>query len=420
MGEGVTAYLQAVLFPETFKFCKSLSFASSLLSWKVIQTLVIAFLLAAGWVVAFRRRGAVFFGMSVFLIGLIPYSQIVHFYPEWAEHYLYIPSMGLAMLLGSLIAGLPKKLPAQVLVALMAGYLAFFGFLCVRTWQRNALYRDTVGYYKRLAQSDSPYAYYGYQNLARLLIENGDWAQAVVPLKAALAMEPRSDVTNNLMGLYNLQMKRSREAVAYFENAYRASGDLKYLTNAGAAFIRMKAYAEAIEIFESIQRSAPQQLSVYTNLIAACELSGDAEKARRWGEAGFQALREKDKEAVVLLMALARLSYRQGWAELLREKVGLILNRYPDSFWYGDLARLWAGKMTPDDFLEKVRINYPGFESAGKVSVMAAYVIGGEAALAAPFYEANKRVLEEQAAGHPLIDQEIRKAREFISGKAAI
>ncbi len=415
MGEGFTAYLEAVLFPEAFKFCKSLSFTSSLLSWKVIQTLAIAVLLAAGWFIALRRRGAAFFGMSIFLIGLIPYSQIVHFYPEWAEHYLYVPSMGLAILLGGLIAALPKKLPAQVLAALMAGYFVFFGFLCYRTWQRNALYQDTVKYYKRLAQSDSPYAYYGYQNLARLLIEHGRWDEAVVPLKTAFAIEPHSDVTQNLLGLYYLEKKEVPRAIGHFKEAYAHSGDLKYLANAGAALIRIEAYPDAIEMFKAIGKAAPAQLSVYTNLIGAYELSGDPQSAKDWGEKGIRVFDGKNKETAVLLMAMTRLAYRQDWTDAFRVHIRAILEKCPDTFWYGDLARLMDGKMDPGNFLEMVPKKYPGFEAAGKAGVLIFYVSSGQRDLAARFYASNRDVLEEQAAAHPLIAREIEKARTFFS-----
>ncbi|MGH7198300.1 MAG: hypothetical protein ACREH5_06130 [Candidatus Omnitrophota bacterium] len=412
MGEGFTEYLRAVFFPEAFKFCRSFLFAPSLLSGKALQTLAMGVLLAAGWFVAFRRRGAAFFGMTLFLAGLLPYSQVVHFYPEWAEHYLYIPSMGLAFLLGSAMTQLPRRLPAQVLSGLLAAYFAFFGFLCFRTWQRNAFYADTERYYRKLAASDSPYAYYGYQNLARLLIENGAWEEALVPLKTALAIEPRSDVTNNLMGLYCLEKKRLREAIRYFEDAYRYSGDLKYLVNAGTVLVRLGEYPEAVKIFETIHAAAPKQLSVYTNLMAVWELAGDARKARAWGFRGLKAFEGQERETVVLSMGLARLAYRQDWTPFLQQNLNVVLDRYPDAFWYGDLAKLFSGKMTPDAFLAKAGTDYPAFTSAAKVSVLLSYVIAGEFDAAGQFYAANRDLLDAQAASHPLIAREIEKAKE--------
>ncbi len=43
-----------------------------------------------------------------FAMALLPVCQIVHFYPEWAEHYLYVPAMGIAILAGCLMKSLFK------------------------------------------------------------------------------------------------------------------------------------------------------------------------------------------------------------------------------------------------------------------------------------------------------------------------
>lgn len=420
MGRAFTDYLQAVLFPEAFKFCKSISFAGHFAERRVIETAALGVLLAAAWLAALRRRGAVFFGLSIFLIGLIPYSQLIHFYPEWAEHYLYIPSMGLAVLFGKALSRLPLRFPARGAWLLGTIYLLYAGFLGVRTWQRNEFYKDTEKYYRRLAESDSPYAYYGYQNLARIAIERGRWDEAVVPLKTASMIEPSSDITHNLLGLVELHALRMSEAIAHFEEAFRLSGDTKYLANAGTALIRSGAYAESIRMFEAVWRSAPAQLSVYTNLIAACELSGDPGKARAWGEAGLEVFRRSDREAVVLWMALARLAFRQGSSDKLEEALTRILTQCPGAFWYADLAGLWSGKITSGAFLDKVKQEYPGFESAGRMGVLIAHVIRREPEETERFYVSNREILEEHAASHPLIARELAIAKEYAKAAASI
>ena len=412
MGDPFLSYLQAIFLPETFKFCQSVQFAPSFLNPRVLKTLFVALLLLAGWFLAWRRRGAAFFGMSLFLLSFLPYIQVVHFYPEWAEHYLYIPSIGLAILLGCFIREILYAKNKPVIVLFFVLYFVFFLFVCQRTWARNAAYNDTFKYYQRLAQSDSPYAFFGYQNLARLAIEQGDWDDAIVPLKTAEAIEPHSDVTQNLLGLYYLQKNRTTEAVQHFRTAsWLNKGDNTYLMNAGIALIRRGQYEDAIKILEEVQKKSPAHLSVYTNLIAAYDLWGQPKKALAWADGGLKAFEGKESETVVLTMATARLAFRQGWQELLKEKLAVILQKYPDAFWYGDVARLFSGKTTPDEFLQIVQKKYPGFKSTAQINVLIALDLREQWGKIDAVMEANKTKFEKQAKNHPLIKKELDLVR---------
>ncbi len=415
MGSALLAYFQALALPEIFKFCESIRFAGRFTDPQVAKTIFVFSLLGAGWLLSLRHRGAVFFGMSLFLVSLLPYFHVVHFFPEWAEHYLYIASMGLAVLLGCLINKILETGSRRLIFSFLALYLLFFSFLCQRTWQRNALYNDSVKYYARLAQSDSPYAFYGYQNLARLAMEEGNWAAAIVPLKVALAIEPRSDVTENLVGLYYFEKGQNEEAIRHFDKAYRNSNrEYRYLINVGIGLIRLGKYEEAGTLLEDIQSKIPRYLSVYTNLVAAYELAGKPDTAAAWADKGMEALEARKTDLAVLTMAAARMAYRQGQEDLMARKLDLILEKYPDVFWYGDLARLLRGRTTPDEFLEIVRLKYPAFEATAQFNVLVALSLEGQWDRIPRFIQTNKEAIEKQVRSHPLVRREWKKVVEAM------
>jgi tetratricopeptide (TPR) repeat protein len=408
MGGAFLNYLSALGWPESFKFGESVSFAASFWDARVGTTLSVTGLLSAALVFAFRRSKAVFFGLALFLTALLPYSQVIHFYPEWSEHYLYFASMGLAIPGAFGIRAIFESHRRVLIAVFLIFYFLFLIFLGFRTWQRNVLYNHTFGFYQRLAASDSPYAFYGYQNMARLFIERGHWDEAIVPLKTALAIEPHSDIAHNLLGLYYLQKKEIPRAAAHFEEAYQHSGgDLRYRMNVGICQARLGDYSKALEIFKDIQRKSPDNFSVYINLISVSELAGDRRRALAWAVSAFKKFRQRQTQSVALAMAVARLAYRQGWDSLATSRLRWILKKYPNVFWYSDVAGLLTGKITPNEFMEIVQAKYLGFDSTAKLYILMSFVLLQKEDLAVQFFQENREVIESQAQNHPLIALEV-------------
>ncbi len=412
MGDSVLRYFEAFLFPEEFKFCLAVNFKSSFSDPAVMRSVQVYSLLGAAWLLTLRRRSAAFFGMSLFLTSLFPYLNFIHFYPEWAEHYLYVPSIGLFVLLGVLMTRVFEIKHKRAVALLFAVYGVFFLFFCQRTWQRNKLYNDTEGYYKRLSASDSPYAFFGYQNLARLSIEKGDWSGAMAPLRAALLMEPDSDVTQHLLGQCYMQKGLFSKAVIHFENAYRLSnGYDKYRMSAGIAYTRMGEHEKALGIFEDIQKKSPDFAGAYTNLITAYELAGKPDKALAWGMRGLEKLKGRNNDSVILTMAVLRMAYREGRMDVAKGMLNEILQKYPDAFWYGDIARLLAGQISGDEFLRLVDLKYAGFEGAAKMDILIALVLQDKKEALRKFMETHRLSLEKEAQSHPLLKRELERAK---------
>ena len=134
MGPAFLSYLQAFVLPETFKFCMSVKFALNFKDPVIFLTGFMVALFAAALFLAAQYRGAALFGIGFFLVGFIPGLQIVHFRPEWAEHYLYLPSIGIAFLVGCLIRSVFESRSKTLLAVFFAVYLPFTAFISYRTY----------------------------------------------------------------------------------------------------------------------------------------------------------------------------------------------------------------------------------------------------------------------------------------------
>lgn len=415
MGPPVLSYLQTICLPELFQFSLSVEFAQKWADPKVLLSAFEILIFLTAWGFALRYRGAAFFGLSLFLTGLVPYLEFVHFYPEWAEHYLYTPVMGLAVLLGCWIKALRAAKDRRWLRGFLVGFGLFAVFLSLRTWQRNAIYNDTERYFDCLSKSGARYAHFGYQNLGRLALEYGHPDKAIVPLKTAALIEPMASVTQNLLGLYYLQTNKPLEALTHFEEAYRNEpGQEIYRINQSYVLLRLERYEEVIKILEEIQKVMPDLASIYVNLLTSNELLGRSEKAAEWAERGVQETEGKDWEQATILMASARFFYRQDDDVRARAKIEELAAKSSKIFWYADVTKLLKGKLSPEAFLELTEHQYLGFEKVADNYVLMSYVLRGEREKAALFLDAHREAMEKIAAQQPLVKKELERAKAFI------
>jgi len=344
--------------------------------------------------------------------------QIIHYQPEWAEHYLYLPGMGLAILLGCLIKkilSVEKKTTTAIFFSL---YLPFFFFISARTWQRNAIYNDTDGYYERLSKSDSPYASFGYGYKARVAIEQNRWEEAIVPLKTANKMNPKQHMVYDWMGLYYFQDGDYSQALENFRKAYKYCSfhNSKHLVKVAMTLFQMGRYSEAAKTYEFIQKQHPKEVELYSNLLMTHEFLGHSEEAKKWAEKGFDNVKDNAMDTVFLTIVFMRFCYRQGWDDLVHLKLDLVLQKYPDVFWYSDVVRLLKGKTSIQEFRTLLGSKYSGeeFQSTARLYILMALTLNERWEELRAYVRENQNLLEAQVNEQRLFKKEWERARRAL------
>jgi len=415
MGPPFLSYLQTLVMPPVFTYSLTVTFSKSFADPRIFTSVCIIFLMLAGWFLAMRHRGAAFFGMSVFLISFLPYLQVIHFYPEWAEHYLYVPAIGLTVLVGGLIKNILHVKNWKTLLVFFILYFSCVSALGYRTWNRNKIYNDEQTYYDYLSKTDARYAYFGYEHKGFLALERGDADNAYVPIKTALLIEPTSDATHNLLGMYYLTKGKLEPALEHFDLAYKYSeANPIYLINASHVLIRLGRYPRAIEKLDKAQNLAPNYSSVYINLMTAYELMGNNLKAEQWAEKGLHLTKKNEWEEVTLMMAAVRLAYREGRYDLARERLSEIEAKHSKVFWFSDIARVVLGKMTVDEFKELAKTSYFGFGNAMDEYVLMALIMRQRWDEAETVLEKNREIFGKKASKQPLFRKELEQAKAAI------
>src|SRR5258706_260366 len=163
-------------------------------------------LLLALWVgialVLRSRASGVFLGMAWALIALLPVSGLVVMLQPalLAERYLYLPTIGIALAVGALIALAERRWRSQrpVLVGIAAVLLVLFGIACMRqgrVWQSDLTLMSAM-------VEDAPGAVTGHANLGVVLEHEGRLAEARSEYERAVELAPSDHLQHsNLAGV---------------------------------------------------------------------------------------------------------------------------------------------------------------------------------------------------------------------------
>lgn len=181
-------------------------------------------------VLAIRRSRLPLAGWLLFLGTLVPVSGILQVGNQsHADRYTYLPSIGLAMMLGWAI----QEAPRQKVVRAMG--IAAVGLLAILTARQTRLWHDT----------ETLFSY-------------------------TLAHTRENSVANNNLGHYLVAQGRLKEGIAYIEEATRISpGNLEARFNLGSAYVLIGEPRKAISMLAPLVHFFPFDADIYVNLAMA-------------------------------------------------------------------------------------------------------------------------------------------------------
>jgi len=215
-------------------------------------------------VYAWRRSRLIAFGIGWFLIGLLPFSNLFPINATMAEHWLYLPSIGVFLVAAHGLYRLyqhPRLKKSSL--ALIAALVGFYGTV---TFVHNRYWGDPVLFYERTF-AYAPYSWRVANNLGTTYKEKGDLERAQAYLLKAVALKPDSvEAHSNLGTVYN-QEGRFEEAVAQLNKALAL--DPQYVEayrNLGNAYRRAGRVDEAAEAYQKALSLRPDYAMAYAGL----------------------------------------------------------------------------------------------------------------------------------------------------------
>ncbi len=228
-------YLALVLWPETLS--ADYSYDAFPVSTSIVDPWALASLAVLGGVAvlawrSWRRGGRVGLGLAFAAIALLPVSHIVPFRELLAEHYLYVPMIGIALAVSGVVDDALVRWPAQRRL-LVAAAAVLIVVLAARTVIRNRDWHDRISLWSATV-AVAPRCARAQYNLGQAYFECNRLADAEHAWLAAAALEPDDRETTRGLAMLYYRLGRYDLAAAKIDAVLaRSPYDGEALTLAG-------------------------------------------------------------------------------------------------------------------------------------------------------------------------------------------
>jgi len=227
------------------------------------SVLVLAVVAVPAWW-SWRRGGMVGFGAAWYAVTLLPVSHVIPYTELLAEHYLYIPMMGVAFAVAGIVDAIAARAPERRR-ALAVTVLVVASAAAVRTAVRNRDWHDPVSLWSATA-AVCPNCVRARFNLGQAYFQRVRLADAEPHWLAAAALRPNDPAIALALGGLYYRLGKYDLAAERVETALRLKpGDVKAETLAGWIALDSGNPQRAITYFDSVlERLPPKQAEAVT------------------------------------------------------------------------------------------------------------------------------------------------------------
>ena len=205
--KAVCVYLFLLAMPFGLHMERRIGIATSLGNPDVLIAVIVMLGIAIAIYLFRKNSRKAFFASAWFLIGLLPVSNIIPINSFIAEHWLYLPAIGVYMLIGLASAyffykpfpgALSNAIKAMVIFILVSLFL-FFGIL---TFERNRDWKDGITFFKN-ALRYSPNNSRLHLNFGNVYSNSGLDEDAMREYEKAIELQPAyAEAYSNIANIY--------------------------------------------------------------------------------------------------------------------------------------------------------------------------------------------------------------------------
>jgi len=169
-----------------------------------------------------RARPIRAFGAGWFLLAYLPVSNLVDLNATVAEHWLYLPSVGLLLFLAGCVLEFPPK------ALKFATSLAAIAMLCLsaRSFVRSTDWADGETFYRRTLEAGGATVRVAL-NLGQVYSSKGEYAKAEALFRRVLKISPNYALARTNLGDALYHQGKTQEANEIFARANKAASDAR-------------------------------------------------------------------------------------------------------------------------------------------------------------------------------------------------
>jgi len=219
------AYLGKLVYPTAPAFLYP--FPAEISLWQVIPSALLLGIITTIALINFRKRPWLTMGWCWFLIAMLPVSGImqVGVWPRMADHFLYLPEIGLLIICAWLLTATTEGLYTKLLPRLFITS-AIIIVLTITAAKQIWYWRDSSTLLKQSLAVGGPHPFVLDNIAADLLAENRPLA-ALPYLHQALALDPKQSFTMAFLGTAYMMLNLQDEAISQFQHALKEAPGYK-------------------------------------------------------------------------------------------------------------------------------------------------------------------------------------------------
>ncbi len=196
-----------------------------------------------------------------------------------ADHFQYLPSLGIITLFAAGVALLLKRAGSWQGVLGPMGCLALLAALAVLSWRQSRMYADAETCY-RTTLDRNPNCWMAHNNLGLVLADRGQLDQAIAQYQVALKIQPDYAEAHNNLGNALADRGQFDEAIAHYRRALQINPrDVEAVYNLGAALADCGQLDEAIAQYWKALAIKPDYVAAHNNLGNALAGRGQLDEA---------------------------------------------------------------------------------------------------------------------------------------------
>lgn len=221
-----------------------------------------------------KEKGAVFFGLAWFFLALLPVSNLYPINATMAEHWMYLPSVGLFLIAAKGLNAIYEKeglrnwfMPIVLVLAV------FYSSLTIA---QNGYWRDEIAFYEKSLRY-APRSMRMHNGLALAYYEAGEKDKAISAYKKAIEALPQNASMHNNLGALYLATGQGQQAEGMFLRAIELDeGYGEPYGNLAILYSRRSQYKPAAEYCDKANRLGVANLMMCEDL----KKKGDGQNTR--------------------------------------------------------------------------------------------------------------------------------------------
>lgn len=217
-------YIEKIFWPHNLAFCHPYSIQIS--GWQVWGAALLIVVISVAVIVMIKRLPYLFIGWFWYAITILPVIGIVtsDYLPFMADHYTYLPSIGISVMLAW---GIPLLFPSQYSRkrVLFPSALGILFILAVLTWKQCGYWKDSITLFGRTVQITNDNAL-AYHHLGFIYDELGQHQLAIDNYNNAIRLKPYYARYYNNRGIAYAKIGENQRAMDDLNHAIRLKPDL--------------------------------------------------------------------------------------------------------------------------------------------------------------------------------------------------